>query len=225
MFEGNGFFDIILLAMVAAFIILRLRSVLGRRGGHEQQPPDFLRDASEEQDGNVVHLPDRSRNEDEVRAEIEGMEDGIAAGLTQIRAADRSFSPQTFTSGARAAYEMIVEAFAGGDRKTLKPLLSDDVMRNFDQVLKHREETGEVLEQSLVSLNSADIIEAELEGKLAKVTVKFVSEMISVTRDAAGEVIAGDPTAVQKITDIWTFVRNTRSSNPNWALAATRAPN
>ena len=227
--EGFNFLDIILLAMVAAFILLRLRSVLGRRTGHEQQNPRSRLESpggDVHRDDNVISLPDRDGEPARGPAAAEPEDDTpLGAALTKIALADRSFDKAQFLEGARAAYEMIVTAFAAGDRKTLEPFLSDNVMENFGAVIDQREKSGQTQETTLVGIKSAEIIEAELDGRTAGVTVKFVSDMISVTKDSSGEVVAGDPAKVSLVTDIWTFSRNTRSRDPNWALTATRSSN
>ena len=127
--------------------------------------------------------------------------------------------------GAKIAFEMVITAFAGGDTKTLRPLLSNDVFEDFSGAIKARLDKKENLESTLVGISEADIIEAELQGKTAFVTIKFVSEQINVTRDAEGEVVDGDPGGVATVTDIWTFARNTRSRDPNWTLVATGTSN
>jgi predicted lipid-binding transport protein (Tim44 family) len=139
--------------------------------------------------------------------------------------ADPGFDPNHFLDGAKAAYEMIVMAFAQGDEATLTQLLGSDVYDGFQRAIRERETRGEKVESSLVGIDKADIIEAEIKSRTAYVTVKFVSELISVTRDAQGEVVEGDPKKVREVTDIWTFARDVSSKNPNWKLAATEAAN
>ncbi len=229
--EGFSFIDIILLAMVAGFVLFRLRSVLGRRTGHEpQDSPAHVtrrRPAGDRRaDDNVINLPDREATDDDAEAAPEPEDDSpVSAALTRIAIADRSFDRAGFISGARVAYEMIVNAFAAGDSRALKPLLSDQVFDNFRSAIEQRESAGKIQETTLVGIKSAEIIDADLKGRIAEVTVKFVSEMITVTKDAAGRVLAGDATKVASVTDIWTFARNTRASDPNWNLVATRSAN
>jgi len=116
-------------------------------------------------------------------------------------------------------------AFAQGDEETLKNLLGDDVFDGFSRAISEREERGEKHESNLVGIDKADIIEAEVKNRIAYVTVKFVSDLVSVTRDSDGEVVEGDPKKVREVTDIWTFARDTTSRNPNWKLVATEAAN
>jgi len=138
---------------------------------------------------------------------------------------DPDFDPNHLIEGAKTAYEMIVMGFANGDDATLKQLLGSDVYDGFERAIRERESRGEKVESSLVGIDKADIIEAEVKNRTAYVTVKFVSELISVTRDAEGEVVEGDPKKVREVTDIWTFAREVGSKNPNWKLVATEAAN
>ena len=237
--DGFQFLDIIIFAAIAAFLVLRLRGVLGKRTGHErpQNFDPFRKDQSEESaQDKVIHLPERGAPGAEPEEAAEGMVEAtfestaepgspVAAGLTQIKLADRGFEPETFAGGARAAFEMIIGSFAQGDTRTLRPLLSNDVYEDFAGAIKSREEANETLETTLVGIQEAEIIEAELQGKTAFVTVKFVSEQVNVTRDAEGKAVDGDESHVATITDIWTFARNTRSRDPNWTLVATRSSN
>lgn len=221
--DGFQFIDIIFFAMVAAFLVLRLRSVLGRRTGHERQRPDpFARGPQAPAKDNVVELPDRRRQTGDAVAATYG--GPIAAGLTQIQIADPTFSPEGFLEGARAAFGMIVGAYAAGDTEALRPLLEDQVFANFEAAVQARKAAGETLQTELVSIKSADFEEAKVDGRTAVVTVKFVSEQINAVRDANGEVIDGDPTRIAEVIDIWTFSRDTRSRDPNWFLVATRSP-
>ena len=230
--DGFQFLDIILFAAVAAFLVLRLRNVLGRRTGHQGRPKsDPFRGSpgSEKTDDKVIPLPDRSGQDDDAGFDDQpspgqGDERPLAASLTRIKLADTSFEENSFLSGARAAFEMVINAFAQGDTKVLRPLLSNDVYDDFAGAIKAREDGHQTLETTLVGFSTAEIIEAELQGKTAFVTTKFVTEQVNVTRDEEGTVVDGDPNQVTQITDIWTFARNTRSRDPNWTLVATRSP-
>lgn len=222
--------DLVIFAMIAAFLVFRLRNVLGRRTGNERPPldPNAQRNgprpapaADNANDENVVALPDRVPDD----AFVEQAEGALGENLRQIRDADTSFNSEQFVEGARASFEMVVTSFATGDRETLRPLLSDEVYENFAGAIVDRADKGNTMEMTLVGISSSDIIEASMDGRVAFVTIKFVTEQIEVTRDSAGEVIEGDPTGVATVNDIWTFARNTRSRNPNWTLVATEAPN
>jgi predicted lipid-binding transport protein (Tim44 family) len=220
--EGFRFFDIILFAMVAAFIVLRLRSVLGRRTGHERPPPDAMRRQKELSEDNVIPLPDRSEAEIEAEAaRIAGIGGDAAAGLAQVKIADPRFNTGDFLKGSRGAYELIIGAFAGGDTKTLRPLLNDDVYENFEGAVREREARKQTLSSTLVAIKSANIVAARMNGREAEVTVEFVSDIINVLSDESGQVIEGDPTTTHEVTDVWTFSHNTRSSDPNWTLIET----
>ena len=226
--EGFQFIDIIFFAMIAAFLVLRLRSVLGRRDGHESQLRDrFKAHQDDQSDDNVVELPDRGEaNADEDAPEdttLDAYEDDekLYQGLAEIIKTDRDFQPEEFISGSRMAFELILGAYAEGDTGTLKPLLSPEVYANFSQVIRKREQNGETLEDTLVGIKSADIVEAYVEDKTANINVKFVSEQINATRDEKGDVVDGDPNAVVNAVDFWTFSHHTESRDPNWTLVAT----
>lgn len=238
-------FDIytLLFLILAVVIFLRLRNVLGRRTGNERPPYDpytasDAKSGAAKQNGSkagaqdtVVPLPDaRGAGTAEVSVE-ERLKDfapkgsPLAKGLMSIVKADPGFDPGQFLKGAKAAYEMIVMAFAGGNKRTLRQLLGKDVYDGFVGAIDDREQRGEKVDSSFVGIDRADIIEAELKRKSAMVTVKFVSELITATRDKEGKVIEGDPKKVREVTDIWTFARDVTSRDPNWKLVATEAAN
>lgn len=232
------FIDIILFALVAAFLILRLRNVLGRRDGHQQpqshdpfKPPEGRErrkpaTSPDHPDDKVIPLPDRGERPAEPRevdASLEGATP-LQAGLAQVKIADPHFNEDDFLSGARMAFEMILGAFAAGDTGTLKPLLSPEVFSNFAQSIREREQAGETMELNVVGIHSAEIVEAYMAGRTAHLTVKFVSEQISIVRNQKGEIVEGDPQHGSEAIDFWTFARDTRSPDPNWTLVATGAP-
>ena len=222
---GFQFLDLIFFAVVAVFLVMRLRSVLGRRTGNEQRRDPFAGAPAAGQPAAVREplrpLPDLTAKP-AIGAEPPSP---LAAGIAQIRGADPAFDEALFAAGARAAFEMILHAFAAGDAATLRPLLSDEVFANFNGAIEERRKVGHTLATTLVGIRSLDVIEADLQGRNAVVTVKVVSDQINVTQDAEGKTVEGDPTAVTAITDIWTFSRNTRSRDPNWTLVATRSQN
>jgi predicted lipid-binding transport protein (Tim44 family) len=225
----------IIFLVLAVFIFFRLRSVLGQRTGHERPPETLRRDAPPSSppaaapSDKVIPLPTRAAEAPPSPAPPqafrwegsapEGSE--LAGGFDAIAAADRSFDPKGFTGGAKAAYEMIVNAFNEGDRKTLKNLLSREVYDSFVQAIADRESRGESVQSSFVSLDKADITAAAMKGRTAHVTVRFVSQMISAVKDRAGAVIEGSLDKISEVTDLWTFARDTTSSDPNWRLVAT----
>lgn len=227
-------YTIIFLAL-AVFIFLRLRSVLGQRTGRERPPydPYSARDTVRTPaNDKVVTLPTRNADVSQPveaaapRDRWEGIAESgspVAAGLDAIVAADGSFNPKEFLTGARAAYEMIVTAFAEGDRRSLKNLLSRDVYEGFETAISERERRGETAETRFVSIDQAEIVGAEMRGRNAQVTVRFVSKLVSVTRDRNGAVIDGNPDGVTDVTDVWTFARDISSRDPNWKLVATEA--
>jgi len=227
MSDGFQFIDIIFFAMIAAFLVLRLRSVLGRRDGHQQSFRDRFRKQQGETEENVIPLRDRAeprRDEDaaeEMPARVDDDADPLTRGLAEIKRTEPRFDAREFASGARVAFELILDAYAKGDSQTLKPLLNAEVFANFSQAIRDREQAGETLEDTLVGIKSADIVEAYMDGRTANVTVKFVSEQINVTRDENGDVVDGNPNAVIDVTDFWTFARDTKSRDPNWTLVAT----
>ena len=231
-------FDIttIILVVLAVLIFVKLRSVLGQRTGRERPPydPFSARDQVRGSTGDkVVTLPTRAVEQAAKPVEpsepvdrwkgIAASGSATAAGLDAILAADKSFDPRHFLTGARAAYEMIVVAFAQGDRRTLREWLSKDVYDSFDGVIRERETRGETAETRFVSIDTTEIAGAELRGRTAHVTVRFVSQLVSVTRDKAGNVTDGNADAVTDVTDAWTFARDVSSRDPNWKLVATEA--
>jgi predicted lipid-binding transport protein (Tim44 family) len=211
------YFDIILFAMVAAFLVLRLRSVLGRRTGHERRPDPVLRRAEPSAGDNIVSLGNRPAPPLVTATPA----DAVAAGLERIRSADPGFDPAHFIEGARAAFEMIVAAFAAGEKDRLRPLLADEVYKPFSAAIDEHAASGETLETRIVQIKGIDIAEAGLAGRTARVTVKFVSDQINVLRAHDGSIVDGDPEHPIEKTDFWTFARDTRSPDPNWALVTT----
>jgi predicted lipid-binding transport protein (Tim44 family) len=236
-------YTIIFLAL-AVFIFLRLRSVLGQRTGRERPPydpysarelaPEPVRSASDKvvtltpRAPAAIEAPAAAKAEEPEEAPVrwQGIaEPGspLAAGLDAIAATDKSFDAQHFLAGARAAYEMIVNAYAEGDRRTLKNLLSREVYDGFDSAIGEREKRGETVENKFVSLDGAEIASAEMRGRNAQVTVRFHSKLITATRDRNGNVIDGSAERVSDVTDVWTFARDVTARDPNWKLIATEA--
>ena len=238
--DGFQFVDIIIFALLAGFIILRLRGVLGRRTGHERRPvPPISKREGPATEDNVVPLPERAAgaaphdepfdgeqasDSADAPEEEAGEGGGVAAGLERLGQLDPGFDAESFLSGARIAYEMIVVSFANSDTDTLKPLLDAKVYKSFADSIAERELRSEMLETTLVAISSAEVVEVELAKDLARITVKFESEVVSVTRDAEGEIVSGDPRAIDKVTDLWTFARDPGGRDPNWKLVSTRTP-
>jgi predicted lipid-binding transport protein (Tim44 family) len=227
-------YTIIFLAL-AVFIFLRLRNVLGQRTGSERPPFDrAARNAVQgTPDSNIVSMPGKVMDQAPLAptAEVAPPSDrwkglaepgsALAQGLDAIAALDSSFDPRHFLSGARSAYEMIVLAFANGDRRALRDLLSSEVYESFESVIKDRERHEQKTETRFVSIDKAELVAAEQRDRTSQLTVRFVSQMISVTRDKAGTIVDGNPDKVADITDVWTFARDTTSRDPNWKLVGT----
>jgi predicted lipid-binding transport protein (Tim44 family) len=232
---------------IAVFIFFRLRSVLGKRTGHQPPPldpretrelPGARRTIKGDKDGrdNIVTLPRKGAKDASVEdagrvvSRAQAVVDELAkpgtklnTGLREIVAADPSFEPGPFLEGAKMAYEMIVTAFADGDRKALRNLLSREVFEGFSSAITDRESKGEQVRSSFVGIDSASIVGAELLRNDAQVTVRFVSQIVSSTHAADGSLIDGDPDQVAEVTDVWTFARDVRSKDPNWKLVATES--
>ncbi len=231
------FFDIPTLIVIglAIVVLFRLRQVLGTRTGRERTPLQRQREAAQVKPGeeNVVQMrprPAPETDEDQARAarKLEAEitlfahgDDKVAAGLKAIADADPNFSPKSFLEGAKSAYEMIVTAFAAGDRQTLKNLLDKDVYDGFERVIKDREAAGQKVDFTFVGLPKIEISDAELDKRAANVTIRFHAEVVSATRDKDGNLLEGNADQVTNIADEWTFARNPKSRDPNWKLVAT----
>jgi predicted lipid-binding transport protein (Tim44 family) len=227
----------IIFAIVAIFVVVKLRSVLGTRNGAEPPPQnraptsrvpgDFPPPAG----GNVIPLGAAARGASRVEEAAPSPDrwkgfaqagSPLAAGLDAIAAVDPDFAPDRFLSGARSAYDMVVSAFAAADMSMLRRLLAPEVLANFDKAIRARLSAGQTLTTTLVSLDAADIVEARLTGSLALVSVRFAAKLASVTRDASGTVVDGAADEVADHLDIWTFARDSGSRDPNWLLTATQ---
>lgn len=228
---ANDFITLFFL-VAAVLIFLQLRSVLGRRTGHEKPPADpfSAREAAKPipaDDDKVVTLPRRDQVDEEQRwADVDALAKPgteLNSAIRDLVRADPSFNPKEFVKGAGMAYEMIVMAFADGDRKTLKGLLSKEVFEGFDAAISDREARGEVVKSSFVGIDKADIVSAAVKDSEAQITIRIVSHLISATYDKAGSVVDGEADTVAEVTDIWTFARDIRSRDPNWKLIATES--
>lgn len=229
---GSSDFVTLFFLVAAVLIFFQLRSVLGRRTGNEKPPFDpfsqrDLPQASGRDDGKVVTLP---RREDATGEERFAAVDAYTpAGtplndqLRDLLRHDPSFSPKEFLNGAKIAYEMIVMAYADGDRKTLKGLLSREVFDGFESAIADRESRGEIVKSTFVGIEKAEITQASTRENEEQVTVRIVSQLITATFDKNGAVIDGDAEAVSEVNDMWTFARDVRSRDPNWKLIATEA--
>lgn len=229
---GSSDFITLFFLVAAVLIFLQLRSVLGRRTGNEKPPMDPYspRDVAKSpaaDDNKVVTLPRRGDGEEENRyAEVDAVApvgSKVNDALRELTNSDPSFRPKEFLNGARMAYEMIVTAFADGDRKTLKNLLSKEVYEGFDAAIKERETRGETVKSTFVGTEKIDITHASLRDSEEQITLRIVSQLISATFDKDGKLVDGDPDAVSEVDDIWTFSRDIRSRDPNWKLIATES--
>ena len=239
-------YDIILIGLVAVFLILRLRAVLGKRTGSERPPsrdpftppsppagstPRIGDAPAQSGNDNVIPLPNAGAPVQQRPSLSVNAPGGIRSvvlpaaspGVAAIRAVDPSFDPLAFTAGARAAFTTIVEAFAKGDTQSLRPLLDGPTFSSFEAAIRGRSERREKAETTLIGFEASDIATAEVNGSSAQVTVRFVSEQINVVRNAEGQIAEGNPNEVQKVVDLWTFRRDTKSGDPNWQLVKTES--
>lgn len=214
---GGRVFYVVLLAMIAGFLALRLYMVLGKRTGHEQPLP---KPAEERLPAPV--LPRAVEALPEPReAAPRPMDQQAEAGIRAIVAADSSFNLAAFLDGAKSAYRMVLEAFWRGDEETLQWLVDDDVRQAFVAAIAERTTAGHVLDNRLVTIERAIVTEATLNGKLARISVRFDADIAAVTRDADGVVIAGSLSDAEQTQDVWTFARTLKSGDPNWKLVDT----
>jgi len=217
----------VVVVVLAVVILFQLRSVLGRRTGHERPPFDpYSRPAKPEgetPERTVGSLPSQTAAIDEFADidEIAPQGSVLNKNLRAIRGVDASFTPASFCEGVRAAYEMVMGAFASGDRQTLQNLLTREVFDEFSAVIDERNERGESVQFSFITISSLEIVGANLQDGIAEITLSLCSEIISATYDEKQQLVDGDPQAVVEIHDRWTFIRDTQSDDPNWLLAAT----
>ena len=220
--DGFAFFDLIIFAMLAGYLVFQLRRVLGRRTGHQQRRPNaFARKQQDAADNDndavsgeraTTYLPSGDTEDEEL------------SGQTRLSAEDPDFDPRTFVQGAKAAFEWIVTAFARGDRDTLRGLLGPSLYKDFEAAIAQREQAGETLETTVAAIKSASIGDVRLEGSVASITVEFITDQVKVVRDSTDTVIEGDPHRIETLTDLWVFSRDVRSPDPNWHLIATQEP-
>lgn len=214
--EGGTILTTVIFALIAVFILARLRSVLGRRTGTERPPVEPYQPPRAATVHQLRPAPAAPQGRDRARS--------LEAGLAEISAADPSFDEGRFIAGAIAAFRMIVDAYARGDVATLRPLLAPSVLASFESSIKARQAAGETLETTLGRIDTAELVDPHVEDHMALVTVRFVSDQVNLLRDASGAIIDGAPNESVEVTDLWTFARDTRSSDPNWQLIATRTP-
>lgn len=212
--------EIVLLAMAAAFLGLRLYSVLGRRAEQEEEPAVQRFDADDKLAGiRPAAMPAAVPAPRPV--ELEGVMPAVERALRDISAADSKFILGQFVEGARGAYRMILEAFWKGDRATLRELCDDDVYAGFIAAIDAREAAGETLENTLIRIEETRIHSAVLDGRMARIAMLFVADIAAVTRDRDGNVVAGSLDDAIESRDVWTFSRNVGARDPNWLLDET----
>lgn len=225
----NGFADIIFFAVVAVFFIARLYTTLGRKDFEGDDRTKINLDEK----GKVIRFPGEAGQTKALDLEIEDFIEEknqdlekygkvLMAKILEMRRYDPSFAADSFLKGASQAFEMVIEAFATGDKRTLKELLSKDVYQGFIGEIEKREKEGKTRETTLVAIVSASIKDIVLNKKYARIAVEFVSEQVNLVKDKTGKVIEGSPSDVEEIRDVWTFARNLTSSNPNWELVETQ---
>ena len=216
--NGTVIVEIVILAMIAAFLGLRLYSVLGQRAEQEEEPvptrfeQPAQRDMAEPMPAKVVQPP---------QVHLDGALPAVERGVREIAAADRSFDVTSFVDGARAAYAMILDAFWRGDRDTLQELCDDDVYAGFAAAIAAREAAGETLDNKLIRIEESRIHAATLDGRMARIAILFVADIAAVTRDKDGNVVAGSLDDAVVSRDIWTFSRPLDAAGPNWLLDET----
>ena len=239
---GNSFqfIDIIFFAMIAIFLILRLRGVLGKRGRDHnsgfldlfKQDNNLIETDSENKTNNVVKLSEEildekpnvvSEGENDKFNDSNNNKNLMSAKISQVQKYDATFDEEDFLVGAHVAFEIILTAFASADMDELKPLVSDEVYGNFAKAIQDREQAGHVMEDTLVGINKSEVVEAYMEDDNAFITIKFVSEQVNAIRDENGDVVEGDANVILTVTDFWTFARDTTVVDPNWLLVATRS--
>ena len=214
--------DILIFAMVAGFLFLRLHRVLGKRTGNEQPPGRLTEDKVRGMDVVPLHPnqpePDESPNT--------GSKEDPILGMRDLKAADPHFRADEFVIGVETAFEMIVEAFGRGDTEVLEGLLDEQTLQGFEAEIERRSKANEEVDASLISIESCQVVEVQMKSSIARVTVNIVSKQIhAVLKGETGEIVEGDTAKVGTVNDLWTFARDVRSQDPNWQLVETRLGN
>lgn len=229
--EDYQILEIIFLAAIAVFVLLRLRSVLGRRTGHERRRDSVAAresmPSSSQSNDNSVNGAGQAAEDSAGEASSSRIDSVAPQGsalnqtLTEIQLADRQFDIDGFIGGARAAYQIIVEAYGKGDKAALKPLLSDSVFNSFGAAIDERSAADQTMEFELVGIKEAQITAAKLEDRQVEVTVSFETEIVTSVKSADGEIVSGDPTTVVTVIDVWSFARDVKAKTPDWLLVDT----
>jgi len=211
--------DILIFAMVAGFLFLRLHRVLGKRTGNEQTPGRLTEEEMRGMDVVPLH-PNQPEPDEPLSA---GSQDDPIPGIGDLKAADPNFRADEFVIGVETAFEMIVEAFGRGDTEVLKGLLDEQTLRGFDAEIERRAKANEEVDTSLISIDSCQVVEVQMQASIARVTLNIVSKQIHCVRNGeTGEIVEGDASKVGTVNDLWTFARDVRSGDPNWQLVETR---
>ena len=216
--DGFAFFDIIIFAMLAGYLVFQLRKALGRKT--DNQRPEASKTAKSKTDQN------ESDNVVSLREEQTQTSSGTKTfgGLESLRQRDSAFNDREFVQGSKQAFQWIVSSFSEGNVEKLKQLLGPALFRSFEKAIEERKEGGLSLETNIVSIKSVQINEVVLNENLASITVEFVTDQIKVITNAEGSVVDGDPDTIETVTDLWTFSRDITSTNPNWLLVRTETP-
>lgn len=226
--------DIIVYAIVAAGLVFWLRSILGTRHGEERERPNpyTVTEAPSEKPGLIVPPTEEKASAKALNALTPGFASGsiyaienktAENGIGDIAEADNEFDVGLFMNGAQEAFTLIVEAFAAGNRDTLKGLLGADIYKTFDKAIKAREKAKETLETLIHAIRKAEIVEAGLEGHTALITVRFTADESTVHKDSEGRILLGDASESSQMIDIWSFARDIRSDDPKWLLMQTHS--
>ncbi len=213
--------EIVILAMIAAFLGMRLYSVLGRRAEHEEEIIPTNRFDRGDQDSAPKAMTQPAAESAQADRAIAGFPPAIEMGLREISTADRNFELLGFLEGAKGAYEVVLEAFWRGDKDELNALCDDDVYESFEAVIDERDEAGITMDNRLIRIEDVTVHSAELDGKIARIAVRFVSDIASVSYDKDRNVVAGSLDDAVESRDIWTFSRDIRSDDPQWLLDET----
>ena len=213
--------DIIFLAIVAAFVIYKLKNTLGKDSGIDPRTLGRTTESAENTQ-RILSFPEKALREAAPEPDPSSYGDAsVAQGLVSIKIADPAFNVAEFLSGAKTAFEWILGAFSKGEKQKLAQLLSDDVFAQFSRAIDELKTKNQTRETTLVSIVSQNIIEAKQDKNVARITLKFVTEQVLLIRDAEGKIIEGDPSDAQRVEDEWTFERDVTSKNPNWKIIAT----
>ena len=218
--DGFAFFDIIIFAMLAGYLVFQLRRALGRRSDNQESKSKSSpeqRAKHSEADNIVAIKSNKKKNKNQKQEETLG-------GLNELREKDPSFNDTDFVNGSKEAFSWIVEAFSKGEISKLEPLLSEPLFNGFKRAIEQRETDQLSLETNIVSIKSAQIHNVTVKQNQVNITVEYVTDQIKSTRNAKDEIVDGDPDTIETVTDLWTFNRNIKSKNPNWTLVKTETP-